>query len=87
MITIVVMWTLAFTLRYLFACGIHFEVWWTYYQRVATECGDFLAVMWGLTIADFLCDFIILILPLPVVSFLTDRELATGVNVRSRSGG
>ncbi|KAK7190440.1 uncharacterized protein CC84DRAFT_1262345 [Paraphaeosphaeria sporulosa] len=67
MITIVTMWTLAFFLRYLFACGFHFDIWWTNAMNIITLCGDFNTILNALAISDFVCDVIILILPLPAI--------------------
>lgn len=68
MIVIVTMWTLAFFLRYLFACGVQFSIWWSNAMNVMTLCGDFNFILNALAVSDFVCDMILLILPLPIVS-------------------
>jgi ABC-type multidrug transport system permease subunit len=68
MVVLVSMWTIAFFLRYLFACGVHFDIWWTNAQNIMTECGDFNNILNVLAISDFVCDVIVLILPLRTVS-------------------
>ncbi|KAF2015190.1 hypothetical protein BU24DRAFT_410859 [Aaosphaeria arxii CBS 175.79] len=73
----------AFFLRYLFACGINFSIWWTNAMNIMTLCGDFNTILMALAISDFVCDTIILILPVPVVWELqmpTSQKIAvTGV--------
>ncbi|KAF2021506.1 hypothetical protein BU24DRAFT_417145 [Aaosphaeria arxii CBS 175.79] len=67
MIAIVVMWTIAFWFRYLFACGVHFDTWWMNSMMIMFECGDFNKILNALAISDFACDLVILLLPLPGV--------------------
>lgn len=67
MIIVVTLWTLAFFLRYLFACGVHFSIWWTNAMNIMTLCGDFNLILNALAVSDFVCDLVVLIIPIPTV--------------------
>ncbi|KAH7125254.1 hypothetical protein B0J11DRAFT_550072 [Dendryphion nanum] len=64
MIAAVSAWMLGFFLRYLFACRTDFDIWWTNAMRIMTECGDFQMILNALAISDFVCDLVILVMPI-----------------------
>ncbi len=68
MIILVTIWTIAFFFRFLFACRTHIDMWWDEDIRQMIECSISDELFLVLSITDFGCDLIILIMPLVLVS-------------------
>jgi hypothetical protein len=61
-----VMWTLAFVLVQIFACGAHIEYMWGPLRK-QSYCHGGLPFLEGLMISDFITDFLVFFLPFPMV--------------------
>ena len=65
----VILWTILFFFAFLFSCGTHIDANWTTLENSAQYC-----VIPNLIIAlvssDMICDFLILMLPLPMVCYI-----------------
>ena len=69
MIVIVSGWSLSFFLSFLFACRGDFSVWGSSLANIASHCINTETLLLALAISDFLTDIIIIVMPLPMVSF------------------
>ena len=67
MIGIIVLWTLAFFFASLFDCGTHVSAQWTNLESQIKYCTSLDAEV-AFAVSDMICDLLILVLPLPVVS-------------------
>ncbi|MCJ1312463.1 hypothetical protein MMC25_006137 [Agyrium rufum] len=77
-IAIIVLWTIAFFFAFLFDCGTHVDAQWTMLGNLIQYC-DSLNSETAFAVSDMICDFIILVLPLPKIWSLqmpTSRRLA-----------
>ena len=66
-IAIIIVWTTAFGLGAIFLCGTDFTAAWGTVATVESKCPAQLLFLQGFAISDFITDFIILVLPLPMV--------------------
>lgn len=69
LIWITVAWTISFFLAFLFICDVNFAAWWTSIKTLNTYCGNVLQLQLGFSISDFVTDFLVFVLPLPMVSW------------------
>ena len=69
MMAIVVTWSVGFFFAYLFACRGHFAAWWGPIIDITSKCGQAFLMLYILAISDFIIDAIIILLPLPMVSY------------------
>ena len=69
-IVIIIAWTLAFFLWFLFGCRTKIYLHWAPFAEVQDQCGNPLSPEIGLVVSDLATDLIILALPLPIVSEL-----------------
>lgn len=66
MITLLIGWTVAFFFTFLFACKTHFSQWWL---KPAT-CISLLPLEIGFSLSECLIDYLIILMPLPMVCVL-----------------
>lgn len=67
MMVFVVLWMLAYWFVHLFTCGTNFSAFWSTFEDLATKCIESLKMEYSFTITDFVTDFIILVIPIPLV--------------------
>lgn len=72
MIALVGIWTVGFTFAFTFVCKGHFSAWWTSAISLMTRCVNTLELFLAFAVSDFICDVIILIMPITMVIVLTD---------------
>lgn len=75
MILIVSAWSLSFFLSFLFACRGDFSAWWSSVVNFVSHCVDTEVLLLALAISDFLTDFIIVVMPLPMVSSILHQTV------------
>jgi len=69
MMVVVTLWMIAYWLVHLFICGTNFSAFWTSFEALRTQCIETLKMEYSFSITDFVSDFVILIIPLPLVRF------------------
>lgn len=69
MMCVVGMWSISFFFANLFACGTRFSAYWGSTIDLITKCVKTLKLLYGLSVSDFVTDLIIIITPMPFVSF------------------
>jgi hypothetical protein len=67
-LVIIILWTLAFIILFFTNCGTHLEERFTSPAGINKYCPSGAVSNEGLAIADFITDFIVYSLPIPVVS-------------------
>lgn len=68
-IWIILAWGISFFFAFLFICEVNFAAFWTSIRALNTHCGGLLDLQLGFAISDFITDFFVLVLPLPMVSW------------------
>ena len=70
LLVIVILWTLAFSLTTLFWCGRYFYMLWEPVSgaRTNTHCANTLSMILVFCITDFITDFVIILIPIPLAS-------------------
>ena len=68
-IGIVASWMISFFFAYMFICGSHPSVYWESIKASSAHCFKTRVALNGFAISDFLTDAIVLLLPIPMVSF------------------
>ncbi|KAF2812872.1 uncharacterized protein BDZ99DRAFT_568176 [Mytilinidion resinicola] len=80
MLTIVFTWTVGFFFAYVFGCGTTFDVYWAGAGAdIIAKCVDTQMMMYALSLSGFLCDALIILIPIPLVWKLqlsTKKKLA-----------
>ena len=71
MIVIISLWIIAFLFGFLLACKDHTSTWWD--AATQNSCFNFLAFENGFALSDSLMDFMIMAMPVPMVSFFLNR--------------
>lgn len=66
-LVIVVLWTIACLLSFIFSCGTHFFANWSSVQDIGTYCGASTNITNAFVVSDLITDIMIWCLPLPVV--------------------
>lgn len=67
---IIIAWAVCFFFVILFHCGKNFAAWWTSIADLNMYCKESLDMQDAWAISDFLTDLIVVVLPLPQVSFV-----------------
>ncbi|GAP83924.1 putative plasma membrane protein Pth11-like protein [Rosellinia necatrix] len=67
MITLTVLWTLAFALTTVFQCGLRWELNWSHIGVFLTQCIESLDVLTVFATTDILSDLIIIAMPVPLI--------------------
>lgn len=68
MITLMGLWAASFTFAFMFMCKGKFEILFTDLMAVMVQCVDTFMVGYSCSISDFVCDALIILIPLPFVS-------------------
>jgi hypothetical protein len=68
---IVALWTISFFFTYLFICKGHFSAFWGSTAGLQAKCIYTLLVTYCFTVSDVVTDSLVLVIPLPLVYFLT----------------
>ena len=68
-IDIVAAWMTSFFFAYMFQCGSHPSVYWESTKASSARCFKNRVALDGFAISDFLTDVIVLVLPIPMVSY------------------
>ncbi|OCL14661.1 hypothetical protein AOQ84DRAFT_15099 [Glonium stellatum] len=79
MICVISLWTGGFFFAFTFACKGHFTAWWTSAISLIENCVNTLNLLYSMAISDFICDVLIVLLPIPRIWKLhlpTSRKLA-----------
>jgi len=63
----IILWGLAYTLIHLFICGTNFSAFWESYTSLRTKCVETLKMEYSFGVTDFISDFTIFVLPMPMV--------------------
>jgi hypothetical protein len=66
---IIIAWGISFFFAFLFICDVNFAAWWTSIKTLNTHCGKLLDLQLGFSVSDFITDFFLFVLPLPMVSW------------------
>ena len=66
LLSIVVVWTMSFTIGLLFICGTHFDWVFTSIEN-SLKCANFTQLSQALSISDVIMDFLIMVFPIPLV--------------------
>lgn len=66
LLSIVVVWTMSFTIGFLFICGTRFDWVFTSIEN-SLKCGNFTQVDQALSLSDVIMDFLIMVFPIPLV--------------------
>lgn len=66
MLSIVIVWGLAFVFGFMFICGTHFDWNWTSVEN-SLKCGNLTIINQSLSLSDVITDFLIMIFPIPLV--------------------
>ena len=66
---IIVAWAVSFFFAFLFICDVNFAAFWTSIRALNTYCGGLLDLQLGFSVSDFITDFFVFVLPLPMVSW------------------
>ena len=67
MIILVISWTIAFFLSFLFACRTQFEYQWSTLLNLVTHCTDEEKFFKAYAVSDVIIDGLILAMPMPIV--------------------
>jgi len=67
-IVLIIAWAVTFEVAFLFICKGKFAAWWISIKTLETYCHPQLKLELGFAGTDFITDFIVLVLPLPLVS-------------------
>lgn len=81
-IWIILAWGISFFFAFLFICEVNFAAFWTSIRALNTHCGGLLDLQLGFAISDFITDFFVLVLPLPMIwriHMSTSRKLAVTI--------
>ena len=79
MIAIIVIWIIGFGLGSIFLCRLTPSAAWGILAELEEKCVGQLLFLQGFAISDFITDFIILVLPLPMVRDLVDLDSLASV--------
>ena len=78
MMGIVAAWTISFFFGFLFACKGNFSAWWGSFENLVAQCVQTYNMELGLAVSDVITDGIIILLPIPMVSYglfeMADRQ-------------
>lgn len=69
LIALISIWGVGFFVSFLFACNTHFDYFWTNLENQLKCPADLSKIDLSLSISDVIMDFIILIFPMPWVSY------------------
>lgn len=72
-IVVIVAMMIGFFLATLFECRAHVSAMWQSAEALETYCPNSDSYDYGFTISDFITDFIILIMPIPLVNSISTR--------------
>lgn len=64
---VIALWSLSFFFAFAFQCGTDIAHWWTSAATIKAYCDNTNAVNLGFVISDVITDFMILIIPIPIV--------------------
>lgn len=68
MITLIGLWSLAYTFTFMFMCKGKFEVLFTDLLAAMSQCVNTFLVGYSCSISDFIGDVLIVLIPIPLVS-------------------
>ena len=74
---IILLWTLAFLLIDILACGTHVKASWGPLAEQLEYCPDGYTSEYGFAISDMLIDFLILIMPIPSVGPIAMQQTSS----------
>lgn len=66
-IVLITVWAVAFEFTFLFICKGHFTAWWTSIKELEKYCHPELDMEVGFASTDVITDFIVSLMPLPLV--------------------
>ena len=69
MITVIISWTLAVFWTFFFACKGTFSAWWISVKTMQSSCVALVSFEEAFVISDFIIDLMVVIMPIPMVSF------------------
>jgi hypothetical protein len=67
MIAVITLWMAAFFFATVFQCGTHWELNWAPIGVFLTQCSNTLNMLTVFTATDLLTDFIIMLMPTPII--------------------
>ena len=68
-IGIIAAWTISYFFTFIFVCGTHPSVFWESTKASSAHCFKTSKNLQGYAISDFLTDFFVILLPVPVVDY------------------
>lgn len=76
-IVVSVVWTISFLVTFILACGAHISAYWGSEEGLAKYCGNGgFAVEDAFYISDFVTDVLILLIPIPMVCLIQNKEVS-----------